>query len=189
MKNLISKKVVLILLVMGTSVLSFGQTDKMISKTGHIKFFSHTSVEDIEANNYSVTSAITKSTGVVVFSVPMQSFEFEKALMQKHFNKPDFLDTKQFPKAKYKGVITNLSEINFDKDGTYEAISEGELTIHGVTKKVKEKGTITVKDGKVILSLKMNVKLADYKIALKDGKPSTNVSENIEVTVKVEYNS
>ena len=72
---------------------------KFVSSKTHIKFFSHTSVEDIQANNYASVSTIDPSSGDVVFSVPMQSFEFEKALMQKHFNGEDFLDTKQFPKA------------------------------------------------------------------------------------------
>lgn len=52
--------------------------NKMVSKDGHISFFSHTTIEDITANNYKVVSTIDTSTGDVVYSVPMQSFEFEK---------------------------------------------------------------------------------------------------------------
>ena len=59
---------------------------KLISKTGHISFFSHTAVEDITADNYKVVSTINTASGEVVFSVPMQAFEFEKWLMQRHFN-------------------------------------------------------------------------------------------------------
>ena len=58
---------------------------KLVSTKTHIKFFSHTSVEDLEANNNASVSTIDTETGVIVFSVPMQSFRFEKALMQKHF--------------------------------------------------------------------------------------------------------
>ena len=68
------------------------------SKT-HIKFFSTTPVEDIEANNYATVGTIDPGTGKIVFSVPMQSFEFEKSLMQQHFNSKKFLDTKTNPKA------------------------------------------------------------------------------------------
>ena len=160
---------------------------KLISSKTHIKFFSHTSVEDIQANNYASVSTIDQTTGDVVFSVPMQSFEFEKALMQKHFNGADFLDTKQFPKAKLKGKITNLSEIDFSKDGTYNAIIEGELTIKSKTNPIKEKGTITVK-GKVISATStFNITLADYGVAFEKGKPSTNIAKTVEVTVNAEY--
>jgi len=130
-------------------------TEKMVSKKTHIKFFSHTSVEDIEANNNASVSTIDPSSGVIVFSVPMQSFEFEKALMQKHFNSGNFLDTKSFPKAKLKGKITNLSEVDFTKDGTYDAIVEGEMTLHGETKTIKEKGTIIVTGDKIEISSKI----------------------------------
>jgi len=120
----------------------------------------------------------------MVFAVSMQSFEFEKALMQKHFNSVKFLDTKTYPKSKFKGRITNLGEIDFETNGTYEASVEGELTLHGVTNKITEKGTITVLDGKVRAETEMKIALADYKIAFEKGKPSTNVAK--EITVKVE---
>jgi len=169
---------------------AFSQTeDKKITKTAHINFFSHTLIEDISSDNYAVVSSITTSTGEVVFSVPMQSFKFEKSMMQKHFNNADFLDTKQFPKAKFKGKITSLTSINFEKDGTYNVTFEGEMTIHGVTKAVIEKGKIQVKDKVTTLDLKIKVLLADYEIALKKGKPSTNVAKEIDVTIKAEYKS
>lgn len=160
---------------------------KYVTKTAHIKFFSHTDIEDITANNYAVISTIDPNSGEVVFSVPMQSFEFEKALMQKHFNSKKFLDTKKHPKAKFKGEITNLSAINFDKDGTYKAQLEGEMTIHGVTKKVRENGTITVKGAKITVDAKTTIKLADYEIAFEKGKPSTNIAKIVDVTLKAEY--
>lgn len=161
--------------------------DKLVSKTGHISFYSHTSVEDITADNYKVVSTMTPSTGDVVFSVPMQAFEFEKSMMQKHYNSPKFLDTKKFPKAKFIGTITNLTKIDFTKDGVYQASVSGSLELHGVTKPIVEKGTVTIKAGKVIITTKMNVTLTDYNIAFEDGKPSTNIAKTIEVTVNTEY--
>ena len=48
---------------------------------------------------------------------------------------------KKYPKAKLKAKITNIDEIDFAKDGTYNATVEGELTIKGITNKINEKGT------------------------------------------------
>jgi polyisoprenoid-binding protein YceI len=184
------KGLILLAAFMLTGLTAFSQTkDKIITKTAYINFFSHTSIEDISADNYAVVSSITTSTGKVVFSVPMQSFKFEKSMMQKHFNRADFLYTKQFPKAKFKGEITNLSDVDFKKNGTYNATFEGEMTIRGVTKKVTEKGNIQTKDGLITIDLKLKVALADYKIALKKGKPSKNVAKEIDVTIKAEYKS
>jgi polyisoprenoid-binding protein YceI len=119
--------------------------------------------------------------------VPMQSFEFEKSLMQKHFNSSDFLDTKEFPKAKFAGKITNLSAINFSKDGSYEATATGELIIKDVPHSVNEKGVIKVEGGNVTLTLKMNITLGDYKIAFVKGKPSTNIAKSVEASIVSVY--
>lgn len=186
------KKVNLLLVIAALfiSVAGLAQSNsKLVSTKTHVKFFSSTPAENIEANNTASVSTIVKETGEVVFSVPMQSFEFEKALMQKHFNGEDFLNTKEYPKSKLKAKITNLDQVNFSKDGTYNATVEGELTIKAVTKPVKEKGTITVKGNSIVVSSKFNVTLADYGITFVKGKPSTNVAKTVEITVDAEYKS
>ncbi len=163
--------------------------DKLVSNKTHIKFFSTTPAEDIEANNYASVSTITPSTGAVVFSVPMQGFEFEKAQMQKHFNNDKFLDTKKFPKAKLTAKIVNLDEVDFSTDGTYKAQVAGELSIKGVSKEIKEMGTVTVKGDEVSVMSKFNVTLADFGVSFKKGKPSTNVAKTVEVTVHAVYSA
>ncbi|MCK5400224.1 MAG: YceI family protein [Flavobacteriaceae bacterium] len=184
------KKTILSLAVAGILVLSSAFStleNKLVSKSGHVNFFSHTAVEDISADNYKLVSTLETETGEIVFSVPMQSFEFEKALMQKHFNSKKFLDTKTFPKSKFTGNITNLNEIDFSADGTYTANVSGELTIHGVTKAIAESATITVEGAKVIVDVELSITLADYNIAFKKGKPSTNIAKTIDAKVKAEF--
>jgi len=108
-------------------------------------------------------------------------------LMQEHFNTDKFLDTKKYPKAKLVGKIGDLSKVNFDKEGTYNVEVAGDLTIHGVTKKINEKATINIKSGKISLNSKFKITLNDYKIAFKSGKPSTNIAKVVEVTVEANY--
>lgn len=160
---------------------------KLVSKDTHISFFSHTTIEDITANNYKVVSTLDTATGDMVYSVPMQSFEFEKALMQKHFNSKGFLNTKKFPKAKFTGKVTNIESVDFTKDGTYQVTVTGDLNIKGETRSLSEMATIKVESGKVSLDSKMNVVLVDYGITFTKGKPSTNVAKEVEVTVKAVY--
>jgi polyisoprenoid-binding protein YceI len=170
------------------TVAVYGQdSEKLVSSKSNIKFFSTTPAEDIEANNTASISTINKETGEVVFSVPMQGFEFEKSLMQKHFNSDKFLDTQTHPKAKLKGTIINLDQVNFSEDGSYSADVEGELTIKGVTKSVKEKGTLTVKGNMVKINSTFNVSLADYEITFAKGKPSSNIAKKVKITVQAEY--
>lgn len=184
--EMMSKKVFLTLIALVTISLSVNAQKQKTSKS-HFKFFSTTPAEDIEANNYASVGTIDPVSGDIVFVVPMQSFEFEKALMQEHFNSKKFLNTKANPKAKLTGKIANLETVNFTSDGTYEAKVTGDLTINGVTKPVSEKATIVVKDGKISLNSIFNLTLADYEIAFKKGKPSTNIAKTVEVTVEAQY--
>lgn len=180
------KKVILTIFALATISLTANAQKQTSSKT-HIKFFSTTAVENIESNNYKSVSVLDTKSGDVVFSVPMQSFEFEKALMQEHFNSKKFLNTKENPKAKLVAKITNLDKVNFDKEGSYIANVEGDLTINGVTNAINEKATIIVKGGNVNLQTKFNLTLADYKVAFTKGKPSTNIAKIVEVTVEANY--
>lgn len=186
MKNKTVKSV--ILGITATVLFAFAPAvNKLTSTKTHIKFFSSTVAENIEAHNYKSVSTINPKTGEVVFSVPMQSFEFEKSLMQKHYNSSKFLDTKQFPKAKLIGKITNLSDVNFEKDGSYAAQVKGTLEMHGKTNQINEKATIKVVGSTYTVNSKFNITLADYEVAFEKGKPSTNVAKTIEITVVAEY--
>ena len=154
-----------------------------ITKTGHIKFYSDTPVETIEANNHAVNSALNPNSGDFVFKVLIKSFVFEKALMQEHFNE-NYMDSDEYPNSTFKGKITNISDIDFSKDGNYDANIKGDLTIHGVTKPVEEKGTFAVKNGKIRGKSVFKVLLEDYKIKV-PGAVKKQISESIEVTVDV----
>ena len=181
------KKLSLLIAIVAFIVTSSAYGQKLVSSKSQIKFFSTTPAENIEANNYATVSTLDKETGAVIFSIPMQSFEFEKALMQKHYNSDKFLNTKEFPKAKLKGKITNINEIDFTKDGSYNANVEGDLTLKGVTKLISEKGTVVVKGNKVDVKSKFDLILADYGISFVKGKPASNIAKSVEVTVQVEY--
>ncbi len=166
-------------------ILSLGsaQAQKYITKTGHIRFFSSTPVEDIEAHNRQVNCALDQQNGEFVFRVLMKSFQFEKALMQEHFNE-NYVESDKFPNAMFSGKVVNISAINFDKNGIYNATVEGDLTIKGVTKKVSEKGTFEVKDGNVTGKSTFNALLADYGIKIPNTVAS-NISKTIQIDVDV----
>ena len=159
------------------------QAQKYITKNGNIRFFSSTPVEDIEAHNRQVNSALDQQTGDFVFKILMKSFQFEKALMQEHFNE-NYVESDKFPNASFIGKVLNIKDIDFAKNGSYNATVEGDLTIKGVTKKVAEKGTFEVKDGKVIGKSTFNVLLADFDIKIPNTVAS-NISKSIQIDVDV----
>ncbi len=154
---------------------------KFYTKSGKISFFSSTTLEDIAATNKSVVCLLDTKTGDLQFAVFMKGFEFRKALMQEHFN-ADYVESSKFPKAEFKGQITNNSEINYTTNGIYTAKVKGKLTIHGVTKDIETTGTVTIKDGKLTLSSSFNVVVADYKIII-EKLYRDNIAKSIKVSV------
>ncbi|WP_333667404.1 YceI family protein, partial [Flavobacterium sp.] len=73
--------------------------------------------------------------------------------------------------------------VNYDsKTGSYDV--EGDLTIHGVTNKVKTRVTIANDGGKLIISGAFNVKLADYKLEVPALAKKT-LSETAKITLKL----
>lgn len=180
------KKLAIILgLALATSFTAKAQD--VITKTGKITFKSTTEAENIESTNYKVISKLNTETGSMVFSVPMQSFELEPALRYKHFNSNKFLDTKTYPKSKFKGSISNISDVDLSKDGSYNVVVKGNLTMHGVTKPVTVNGTLKVSQGNIKGLATFKVLIADYEISFEKGKPSTNVAKEIEISVDLDY--
>ena len=175
------KKITMILMITLGAITAFGQN--YVTKNGHIKFYSETPIETIEAHNHAVNSALNPETGDFVFKVLIKSFEFEKALMQEHFNE-NYMESDKYPNAMFKGKVSNVADIDFGKEGTYDAMVKGELTIHGVTQEVEEKGTFTLKGGKIQGNSVFNVLLADYQIKV-PGAVKKQISESIEVTVDI----
>lgn len=180
-----------LLVLLGAAVAALtspaADSGKLVTQGAHISFFSSTPAEDIKSDNFSVVSTIDRATGKVAFSVPMQSFEFPKALMQKHFNQKDFLDTTAHPRATFLGAITNLAAINFAADGTYPATIAGTLTIKGEPKTVTQTGAITVQGGTITAAAEFELTLADFGIVFTAGKPASNISKQVKVTVNAEY--
>lgn len=162
------------------------QAQKYLSKTGNIRFFSDAPLEKIEAVNKQVNAAFDAATGDLVFKVLMKSFNFEKALMQEHFNE-NYVESDKYPNSTFVGKVTNLSTIDFQRQGKYPAEVDGKLTLHGVTKQVKAKGTFDISQGKIVANSKFTIQLPDYKIDI-PGAVIKNISKTIEITVDVTLN-
>jgi hypothetical protein len=157
----------------------------LTTRTGHISFYSSAKLEDIEAQNYQVSSSLNTSTGDMAYVVLIKSFQFKKALMQEHFNE-NYMESDKYPKSTFKGKITDLSKVNFDKDGTYNVKVQGDLFIHGVTKNITSDGTITVNGGEIAAKAKFPVRVKDYNITI-PSVVSEKIAEVVDVTVDVTY--
>ena len=156
---------------------SFGK-ELFITRDGNIDFFSSTPIEDIKAINNQVSCVLNKSTGEFAFQVPIKGFIFKNALMQEHFNE-NYLESDLYPKSVFKGKIIDWEKIDFS-DKAVDVIIDGELTIHGVKKKIKESGKIWNAKDKIIGECSFDIAVADYDI-----KIPRLVRENIAKIIKI----
>jgi len=153
--------------------------DKYFTKNAKIDFFSSAPLEDIEGKNKTASAVLDIKTGSLHFSVLMQGFEFDKALMQEHFNE-NYLESDKFPKAEFKGSIINNVDINYQKAGTYNAKVKGTMTLHGVTKDLETTATIKVNDDNLKAESIFKLLLSDY-----NRKRPAVVKDKISNTIKV----
>lgn len=168
-------------------VLSVGvQSQKIYStKSGKITFQSIAPLEDIEAINSEVESKLSGTDGQIIFNLLVKGFHFDNDLMEDHFNE-NYAESSKFPKATFKGLITNIKDVNFAKDGIYPAVVKGKLTIHGVTRDVQSNGTITVKGGRPTAKSKFSIQVKDYNIAIPK-LVGNKIAENVTILVDCQY--
>jgi polyisoprenoid-binding protein YceI len=155
------------------SVVSISVNAQVFStSTGNIDFVSATKFEEFSAKNNQVSAAVSADKGVIQFKVPVNSFQFEKALMQSHFQE-NYMESATFPNSTFKGKIKDLSAVKFNSDGVYEVVAEGTLEMHGVSKEVVVPGKITVKGTTVNLQANFSILCSDYGIKI----PKNNVNQ------------
>ena len=174
----------LIILIIIAAVSVRGQ-GKYISKDGYIKFYSHTVIEDITADNNEVAGIIDTETGEVLINVKMTAFQFEKRLMQEHFNE-NYVESEKFPKAVFKGKIVNNESVKYGSQGYYSVQVEGEMTIHGETNTVKSDGTIEVTAEGIVAKTKFMLNPEDYSIKIPK-LVRKNIAEEMEITVDMAF--
>lgn len=149
---------------------------KYSTRTGVVSFYAESSLKDAKAENHQARVIWDAGTQDLAVSLLIKSFEFEKALMQTHFNSDMESDT--YPKATFLGKISRPAKISATTAGTHEITVSGTLTIHGVAQKVQTQGTLTVKGGKIHISGKFTIDCNDYGVA-----PRTGVDENVDITI------
>ena len=155
---------------------------RYFAEKSKISFYSDGVVEDITAVNEKVTSIFDAWKGEIAFLMSIKDFEFEKKLMQVHFNEK-YMESEKYPKSTFQGKIVGF---NAAEEGLQQVRAVGKLSIHGVTKDVDAIGTIEKSGSLLKMKSKFMVKLLDYNINV----PQIiwkNIAQQVEVTIDFTY--
>jgi polyisoprenoid-binding protein YceI len=163
-------------------ILASGQ-GKFLTNEGTVRFYSHTAIEDITATNNQVAAVIDAESGEVAIIVVMTEFQFEKKLMQEHFNE-NYVESEKFPKATFIGRIENNESVDYSAQGTYPVKVSGEMTIHGVTREISSEGTLEVTGEGITARTRFLLNPEDYDIKI-PRVVRNNIAENMEITAEI----
>ena len=180
------KRTILFLAIATISMMSFAQ--KKTSTSATIAFDASTAIDDLpKAENKTAIAAIDPEKNTVQFEAAIKNFAFSNPRIQEHFNQKSWLNSDEFPKATFNGVITNSSAVNFSKDGTYNVTVEGDLTIKGKSQRVTTPATIVVAGKTLKTTASFNIKLADFGV---EGQSITagKVAAEPKISVSAELN-
>ena len=173
------KKLILLSLLILVNI-TFAQ--RLLTRSGEIKFdASMPNLVEIIGKSSTASAILDQTTGQFATSVIIKSILFKVPLMEEHFNE-NYMESSKYSNSTFKGKINGFdfkklvaSKVAYD--------IEGDLTIHGVTKKVKTKIYLASNGNKVAASGNFLVHAQDYGIEI----PSL-VKEKFAEQIKVSYN-
>ena len=177
---MIMKNIHIIIIISFLTVNAFSQ--KMITRSGEIKFeASVPAFEEIAATNTTVSCILDKNTGDIAVLALVKAFRFKIPLMEEHFNE-NYIESDKYPKATFKGKIVNFDASKSD-NGKQTFDVEGDLTMHGVTKRIKTKFYFTNVNNKLVATSSFSIKTSDYKIKI-PGIVKSKIAEVVKINLK-----
>jgi polyisoprenoid-binding protein YceI len=93
----------------------------------------------------------------IELTIQTESLFADKEKLTKHLKSPDFFDVAKFPTATFRST-------EIKKDGEGHTIS-GDLTLHGVTKRISFPATVSVTDSQVNANAEFSINRQDFGIA------------------------
>lgn len=171
----------LLLCSLCVSLFCIAQPSNYNCSNGIIKFKSVATLETIEAESRDLRGLISTGNKSFALTVLIRTFQgFNSPLQREHFNE-NYLESHKFPAATFEGKF--IEEVNFEKDGNFNARAKGILTIHGISQERLIKTNVSVKNGSIKITSKFTVLLSDHNITIPkivNQKLSSEIEVNVE---------
>lgn len=129
---------------------------------GEVNINASTPLEDIDALNNTSNAILDPATGNFAVVLLVKEFEFDRKLMQEHFNE-NYMESDKYPKAVFSGTLQDFNPDFMDNlPANYDL--KGKLTIHGTTRPLSTTVELSRKENLLILESEFMVKSEDHGI-------------------------
>ena len=152
-------------LLLGLSFITAKAQGRFMTREGVVTFSASSVLEDIDARSQQTAAVLDLATQQLAFTIPVKSFQFKRTLMQEHFNE-NYMESEKYPKATFTGKLAAVDLNALRNGGAQKVTAEGDLTMHGVTKRVQVPGTLELQNGRLLVRADFNVTPGDYKIEI-----------------------
>jgi hypothetical protein len=154
---------------------------KYLTRSGEVRFFSKAPLENIEAMNHQASCIVDTQTGEVVSRILLKAFQFEKALMQEHFNE-NYVESDKYPQAVLNAKISNLDKIDFTSNKKQAVILDAQFTLKNITRSMSIAGEFVNENGVLITTASFIVKPEEHDIRIPRAVRD-NIAREVEVSV------
>ncbi len=94
--------------------------------------YNHPIVGNLETVNRQVNVGLDVETGEIRMQILMLSFRFTRGFNQEIYNNY-FVENPWHANARFEGYVTNIDQIDFDREGIYTVDVRGDLTLREFT--------------------------------------------------------
>ena len=174
---------IIIILFLAVCFSREGICQNYMTKTGFIGFYSKTPLEDIKAENNQVYAVLDPANHHIAFALLLKGFIFPKELMQEHFNE-NYVESDKYPKATFSGACSG--DMDLAKEGIYQVVIKGTLSLHGVTQPLETTAQLEVKSGQILGTSSFRLKPEDFQIQI-PGVVRDKIAKEINVRVQITW--
>lgn len=174
---------IIIILFLAVCFSKEGIGQNYMTKTGFVGFYSTTPLEDIKGENNQVYAILDPATHHIAFALLLKGFIFPKELMQEHFNE-NYVESDKYPKATFSGACSG--DMDLSKEGIYQVVVKGTLSLHGVTQPVETTAQLEVKNGQILGTSSFRLKPEDFQIQI-PGVVRDKIAKEINVRVQITW--
>jgi len=138
------------------------QSQQYLTQNGAVTFISRAPMLEFEGKSSNLVGLVNVTADSVDFYIDLNTLDTGIQLRNRHMRE-SYLETTKFPFAEFTGSFT--PSVDFNSNSAQNVVTKGSFSIHGVSKEMEIKGTLTPMNlNEIRLKAEWTIKLSDFNI-------------------------